>query len=85
MKKISTTTKANGAVVEMEVAAGRPARATGRGGGARGRRRSAVGCNPITAIFSEFSQLNVAVGHTKMLRIDCFGETRLVLHVPSSS
>ena len=30
--------------------------------------------------------MNAALlGHTRVLRTDCFGETRLVLHVPSSS
>ena len=30
--------------------------------------------------------INAALlGHTGMLRTDCFGETRLVLHVPHSS
>ena len=27
----------------------------------------------------------VLLGHARMLRTDCFGKTRLVLHVPSSS
>ena len=39
-----------------------------------------------TMMLHQVTVMNAALlGHTKMLRIDCFGETRLVLHVPSSS
>ena len=31
------------------------------------------------------SDCHECLGHTRMLRTDCFGETRLVLHVPGSS
>ena len=54
VKKRSNELRVNGEVVEVEAGAGRPARSTGRGDGAR-RRRSAVSCNPFPAIFSEFS------------------------------
>ena len=60
-KKSTTPTRVSGAVVEVEAAAGRPARANGRAGGARGTRRSAVSCIPIPAIFSRFSQLIITV------------------------
>lgn len=60
IKKTTMPTRVNGTVVEVEAAAGRPAQATGRGDGAKGRRRSAVG-NFIPANFSKFSRLNVTL------------------------
>ena len=40
----------------------------------------------VTMILHQVTVMNAALlGHTRMLRTDCFGETRLVLHVPSSS
>ena len=61
IKKTTMPTWVNGTVVEVEAAAGRPAQATGRGDGAKGRRRSAVGNNLIPANFSKFSRLNVTL------------------------
>ena len=39
----------------------------------------------VTMMLHQVIVMNAALlGHTRMLRTDCFGETRLVLHVPSS-
>ena len=40
----------------------------------------------VTMMLHQVTVMNAALlGHTRMLRTDCFGETRLVLHVPGSS
>ena len=40
----------------------------------------------VTMMLHQVTVMNAPLlGHTRMLRTDCFDETRLVLHVPSSS
>ena len=39
----------------------------------------------VTMMLHQVIVMNPALGDTRMLRTDCFGETRLVMHVPSSS
>ena len=46
----------------------------------------AMQCCHAVQLLHQVIVMNAALlGHTRMLRTDCFGETRLVLHVPSSS
>ena len=40
----------------------------------------------VSLMVHQVTIMNVALlRHTRMLKTDCFGETRLVLHAPSSS